>query len=423
MLYSEAVDWVHRLPRLAAPGLDRMRALMAALGNPQRRLSFVHVAGTNGKGSAVTMTASVLAAAGYKTGANISPYVLDFRERFLLNGEMARQEELAEVFTEVRAAAEALPQLPIEFEAVTAAALLYFAQMGCEIVCLEAGIGGRLDSTNIIENTLAAYIMRIGYDHTEILGSTLEKIAAEKCGIIKNGCTVVGYPCQPAGVADVIAAGAAIAGSALVIPQASDVLFEEPGGWTQAIHYKGLSLRVPFAGEHQAFNAAVVAEGIGALRQQGFVVSDNQIAQGIQSARFPVRIEVWQQDPLVILDGAHSGDSAMALAQVLRQKKLYNLVAVAGVLADKPAREILQPLFPHISTLYTVAPENPRALPAEALAAEARKYVDEVIPCQTVNEALLAAQKKKNTGGLLVFGSLYLASAVRLLLEIGRKND
>ncbi|MFQ9900915.1 MAG: bifunctional folylpolyglutamate synthase/dihydrofolate synthase [Ruthenibacterium sp.] len=202
MQYEEALAWAHSLPRLcSAPGPQNERALLQALGRPQDALKFVHVAGTNGKGSAVLMLASVLKAAGLRVGATVSPFVLDFRERFQLNGEMISREACAGILTQVRGALEQMPPAQreqiAEFDAVTAAALLWFAQQRCDIVCLETGLGGRLDATNAVDNTLVACIMAIGKDHTELLGHTYAGIAAEKCGIFKPGCSVVAYPAQP----------------------------------------------------------------------------------------------------------------------------------------------------------------------------------------------------------------------------------
>ena len=204
MNYEEALAWVHRLPRLAQhPGVENTHRLLAKLGDPQKQLKFVHIAGTNGKGSAAAMLSCVLRSAGYRVGTSVSPYVLDFRERFQVNGKMIAPDVLAALLGEVRAAADALRadgwDSLVEFDAVTAAALLWFAREQCDIVCLEVGLGGRLDSTNAIENTLVACIMHIAKDHMELLGDTEEKIAAEKCGILKNRCTAVAYPEQPAG--------------------------------------------------------------------------------------------------------------------------------------------------------------------------------------------------------------------------------
>lgn len=417
MQYEEALAWVHSLPRLcSAPGPQNERALLQALGRPQDALKFVHVAGTNGKGSAVLMLASVLNAAGLRVGATVSPFVLDFRERFQLNGEMISREACAGILTQVRGALEQMPPAQreqiAEFDAVTAAALLWFAQQRCDIVCLETGLGGRLDATNAVDNTLVACIMAIGKDHTELLGHTYAGIAAEKCGIFKPGCSVVAYPAQPEEAMRQIEACAAAANCPLCVPQLEDFHFYRGRPFENRVNYGGYDLEVPFAGRHQAYNAAVVVQAALALCEHGFDISDDAIMQGIAAARNPARIEVLQRRPLVILDGMHNPDGARALADVLRAGHVQGLTAVMGVLQGKGEAEMLRALSPHLARVYAVQPSSPRALPAGQLAAAARQVCGQVSVWQDVP---LAVQDALRTcqGGVLICGSLYLAAQVR----------
>ena len=417
MQYEEALAWVHSLPRLcSAPGPQNERALLQALGRPQDALKFVHVAGTNGKGSAVLMLASVLKAAGLRVGATVSPFVLDFRERFQLNGEMISREACAGILTQVRGALEQMPPAQreqiAEFDAVTAAALLWFAQQGCDIVCLETGLGGRLDATNAVDNTLVACIMAIGKDHTELLGHTYAGIAAEKCGIFKPGCSVVAYPAQPEEAMRQIEACAAAAHCPLCVPQLEDFHFYRGRPFENRVNYGGDDLEVPFAGRHQAYNAAVMVQAALALCEHGFDISDDAIMQGIAAARNPARIEVLQRRPLVILDGMHNPDGARALADVLRAGRVQGLTAVMGVLQGKGEAEMLRALSPHLARVYAVQPPSPRALPAGQLAAAARQVCGQVSVWQDVP---LAVQDALRTcqGGVLICGSLYLAAQVR----------
>ena len=417
MQYEEALAWVHSLPRLcSAPGPQNERALLQALGRPQDALKFVHVAGTNGKGSAVLMLASVLKAAGLRVGATVSPFVLDFRERFQLNGEMISREACAGILTQVRGALEQMPpaqrELIAEFDAFTAAALLWFAQQGCDIVCLETGLGGRLDATNAVDNTLVACIMAIGKDHTELLGHTYAGIAAEKCGIFKPGCSVVSYPAQPEEAMRQIEACAAAAHCPLCVPQLEDFHFYRGRPFENRVNYGGYDLEVPFAGRHQAYNAAVMVQAALALCEHGFDISDDAIMQGIAAARNPARIEVLQRRPLVILDGMHNPDGARALADVLRAGRVQGLTAVMGVLQGKGEAEMLRALSPHLARVYAVQPPSPRALPAGQLAAAARQVCGQVSVWQDVP---LAVQDALRTcqGGVLICGSLYLAAQVR----------
>ena len=417
MQYEEALAWVHSLPRLcSAPGPQNERALLQALGRPQDALKFVHVAGTNGKGSAVLMLASVLKAAGLRVGATVSPFVLDFRERFQLNGEMISREACAGILTQVRGALEQMPPAQreqiAEFDAVTAAALLWFAQQGCDIVCLETGLGGRLDATNAVDNTLVACIMAIGKDHTELLGHTYAGIAAEKCGIFKPGCSVVAYPAQPEEAMRQIEACAAAAHCPLCVPQLEDFHFYRGRPFENRVNYGGYDLEVPFAGRHQAYNAAVMVQAALALCEHGFDISDDAIMQGIAAARNPARIEVLQRRLLVILDGMHNPDGARALADVLRAGRVQGLTAVMGVLQGKGEAEMLRALSPHLARVYAVQPPSPRALPAGQLAAAARQVCGQVSVWQDVP---LAVQDALRTcqGGVLICGSLYLAAQVR----------
>lgn len=417
MQYEEALAWVHSLPRLcSAPGPQNERALLQALGRPQDALKFVHVAGTNGKGSAVLMLASVLKAAGLRVGDTVSPFVLDFRERFQLNGEMISREACAGILTQVRGALEQMPPAQreqiAEFDAVTAAALLWFAQQRCDIVCLETGLGGRLDATNAVDNTLVACIMAIGKDHTELLGHTYAGIAAEKCGIFKPGCSVVAYPAQPEEAMRQIEACAAAANCPLCVPQLEDFHFYRGRPFENRVNYGGYDLEVPFAGRHQAYNAAVVVQAALALCEHGFDISDDAIMQGIAAARNPARIEVLQRRPLVILDGMHNPDGARALADVLRAGHVQGLTAVMGVLQGKGEAEMLRALSPHLARVYAVQPPSPRALPAGQLAAAARQVCGQVSVWQDVP---LAVQDALRTcqGGVLICGSLYLAAQVR----------
>lgn len=414
MTYSQALQWLHSLPRFSAAGLYTIKALLKQLGNPEKNLKFVHLAGTNGKGSATVMLASVLTAAGYKTGANISPYILDFCERFQINGEMITQDELLKIIISVHAAAQKLQtQHPLcEFEAVSAVALLWFAKQKCDIVCLEVGLGGRLDATNAIENTIVSCIMHIAKDHTELLGDTLAKIAAEKCAIFKNNCDVIVYPQQEKEAMDVILRAAAENGCEVTIPNFIDFHFYKSPPFENRINYGGYDLRVPFSGRHQAFNASVVLEAALALCRRGFNISDDDIINGIENAKIPARIEVISQNPYVIVDGAHNPDGASALSETL--KPVGKMTGVIGILQDKDIQEMLKAFSSCFNNVYTVTPNNPRAMQAAKLAQQAKPYFDNVTSCESLQQALQLASAQ---GNVCVCGSLYLAADARKYLN------
>lgn len=410
MTYTQALDWLHSLPRFSKGGLTTIRALLKLLSNPEKSLKFVHIAGTNGKGSATVMLASVLTRAGYKTGANISPYVIDFRERFQINGEMISQEQLLQVISQVHQASQKLQtQYPLcEFEAVTAVALLWFAQQKCDIVCLEVGLGGRLDATNAIENTLVSCIMHIAKDHTELLGDTFAKIAAEKCAILKNNCNVIVYPQQEKEAMDVILLAAKDNDCEVTVPNFVDFYFYKAPPFENRINYGGYDLNIPFCGRHQAFNAAVVLEAALALCRQGFDISDEDIIGGIENAKIPARIEVISKNPYVIIDGAHNPDGAGALRDTL--KSVGKMTGIIGILQDKDTQEMLKAFSACFNNVYTVAPNNPRAMSAVQLAQQAKPYFNSATPCDSLQQALQMATAQ---GDVCVCGSLYLAADAR----------
>lgn len=410
-----ALEWLQSLPRLSGePGLDRMKALLAALGDPQKRGRYVHIAGTNGKGSVAAFTANILQKAGFKTGLTISPYVLDFRERFQIDGQMIPPDDLERLAAKVRAAAETLTELPVQFEAVTALALAWFDEEQCDIAVLETGLGGRFDATNAVENTLAAAITRIDLDHTELLGGTVEEIAAEKAGIIKPGCIAVTYPVQEKGALQAIAAACIREKADLVAPEAEDIHLRRGGLFENRLEYGGYEVNLALPGAHQACNAAMAIEIALALWRQGMDIPDEAILEGLEATRFPARIEVLRGEPLVLLDGSHNPAGAAALAATLKAQKLpQKPVAVLGVLADKAAAGMLRALGDCFDTIYAVTPDCPRAMSAEALAELAARELPEVpvYPCADLDEALSTALGLPQ--GAVVCGSLYLAAQSR----------
>ena len=415
-----ALDWLQSLPRLSGePGLDRMKALLAALGDPQKRGRYVHIAGTNGKGSVAAFTANILQKAGFKTGLTISPYVLDFRERFQIDGQMIPPETLERLAAKVRAAAETLAETPVQFEAVTALALCWFDEEHCDVAVLETGLGGRFDATNAVENTLVAAITRIDLDHTELLGDTVEKIAAEKAGIVKPGCIAVTYPVQEKEALQAIAAACIREKADLVAPEAEDIHLRRGGLFENRMEYGGYEVNLALPGAHQACNAAMAIEIALALWRQGLDIPDEAILEGLEATRFPARIEVLRRQPLVLLDGSHNPAGAAALAATLGAQKLpQKPAAVLGVLADKAAAEMLRALGDSFSTIYAVTPDCPRAMSADELARLASQELPEVpvYPCADLGQALDTALGLPQ--GAVVCGSLYLAAQARpMLLE------
>lgn len=426
MTTQQAIEALHALPRMGqgAPGLARMQNLCDHLGNPEKELQCIHIAGTNGKGSLAAMTSSILTAAGYKTGLTISPYVVDFRERFQIDGEMIPPRTLANLTEKVLDAIDAIEaeggEKPVEFEAVTALAFLWFAREKCDLVVLETGLGGRCDATNVVPHKLVAAITKIDYDHMEVLGDTLDKIAAEKAGIIKEGTVVVNYPDQPAEAMGPILTAAAEAHTSIITPDKDDLTLLRGKRLENRIDYGGYRAALGLPGTHQANHAAMAVEIALALwREFGYDISDDAILQGLADARMPARIEVLRRHPLLLLDGCHNPDGAKMLAATLTRADFEeNLVGVLGVLADKDYKDMLSDLAPCFAKIYTVTPNCPRALSAEELQKEARFHTD-AEAADSVADAIRKAvdyADENNLAGVVVCGSLYLAAEARPLL-------
>ena len=426
MTTQQAIEALHALPRMGqgAPGLARMQNLCDHLGNPEKELQCIHIAGTNGKGSLAAMTSSILTAAGYKTGLTISPYVVDFRERFQIDGEMIPPRTLANLTEKVLDAIDAIEaeggEKPVEFEAVTALAFLWFAREKCDLVVLETGLGGRCDATNVVPHKLVVAITKIGYDHMEVLGDTLDKIAAEKAGIIKEGTVVVNYPDQPAEAMGPILTAAAEAHTSIITPDKDDLTLLRGKRLENRIDYGGYRAALGLPGTHQANHAAMAVEIALALwREFGYNISDDAILQGLADARMPARIEVLRRHPLLLLDGCHNPDGAKMLAATLTRADFEeNLVGVLGVLADKDYKDMLSDLAPCFAKVYTVTPNCPRALSAEELQKEARFHTD-AEAADSVADAIRKAvdyADENNLAGVVVCGSLYLAAEARPLL-------
>lgn len=414
MTPTEAIEYIHsRLTFGIHPGMERIKALCAALGNPQDELRFVHVAGTNGKGSTSTMIAGMLTCAGYKTGLFTSPYVIDFRERMQINGEMIPPDELASVVERVKTACDELDKRGIiatEFETLTAAAFLWYKEQKCDVVVLEVGLGGLLDSTNIIKTPLVSVITSISTDHTAVLGNTISEIAAQKCGIIKpNGVTVV-YPEQFPDALRVIEETAAREHNRLVSPDMSACRVVDETIRGTDIVYDSLNLHIPFAGDHMIKNALTA---VTAVRECGLNVSNGAIERGISAAVMPARMELIGDR--VILDGGHNEGCASALRAFLERFTGGRRVAVCALMGDKDCDTYLRLIAPLFEKMYLTAPDNPRSMRPEALSALADKYCADCTPVSDPIEACRAAADdiKQNGGTLVVCGSFYLAGEVR----------
>lgn len=409
MNYSQAVQYVHsRLKFGSRPGLATIERITTLCGSPQRGMRFIHVAGTNGKGSTSTMIACMLSAAGYRTGLYTSPFVIDFRERFQIDGEMIPKAEFANIIERLKPIVERLDAegcCVTEFELITAAAFLYFREQGCDYVVLEVGLGGRFDATNIIEPPVCSVITHIDLDHTQLLGESYAQIAFEKCGIIKSPSRVITYPDQHPEALDTINRVAAERGCSLTVPEFTKTEVCISG---TTLKHRGRELYLPLIGAHQGKNAAValaVADLLG--------VTDDAIERGLKRVFIPARLEVISREPLVLLDGAHNPDGIAALADTLDRLCDVKPTLIVGMLADKDCESSLSLLASKCAHIITLRVPNPRTLTAAALAKTAVKYCSDVTACRSYRAAIALAAEKAQGAPIVVAGSLYLASGIR----------
>ena len=403
----------------SAPGLARSRELLGLLGDPQKKLKFVHIAGTNGKGSTAAMLAAVLQSAGYRTGLYTSPHLLRFHERMRVNGEEIDDESLISLTNTVRNAAEQMSEMPTGFEIMTAIAFLYFVQERCDIVSLEVGLGGRIDSTNVIPAPEVCVVMNIGLEHTAILGDTLEKIAAEKCGIIKRGAHAVLFG-QTEGVEAVAREKCTQEGVALTVTAQEKLERISSSLDGQVFKYRGRGpYHLRLLGEYQLLNALTVIDTCTALRSRGWEkLTDEAIDSGLSAARWPGRLELLRRSPDFIVDGAHNPQCVDALMDSLAA--LYSgkkLIFLTGVLRDKDWQQMLRRALPLAKAFVVITPPSARALDENELAGWLRAQGIEAIPAagtdDGVRRALAMAGKDD---AICSWGSLYFTGEVRKAL-------
>lgn len=412
MNYSEALEYIHSICwTFTKPGLERISALCEKLGNPQDRLKFVHVAGTNGKGSFCSMLDSVLRHAGYKTGLFTSPYIKVFNERMQFCGENISDEELAEITEYVKPFADSMEDKPTEFELITAIGFEYFKRKNCDVVILEAGMGGRLDSTNIIKSSLLSVITGIALDHVAFLGDTPEKIAAEKAGIIKaGGCVLFGG--NGKSIEEVIKSKATEMNAEYHFADKSklEILSSDLSG--SLINYgERKEIKLPLLGLYQPLNAANVLCAVDLLKSKGFTVTEEALREGILAARWPARFEIISRDPLVIFDGAHNPEGIeKAVESIKRYFGDRKVSVLTGVMKDKDYNFIAGKFAEIADRAFTITPQNPRALPAEEYARVLEGVGIEATHYASVADALSDAKAYAKSSGapLVCLGSLYM---------------
>lgn len=418
MNYNETLEFIHGIKWFGSRlGLERVEYILKALGNPEKKLKFVHIAGTNGKGSTAACMAAVLKEAGYKTGLYTSPYIIRFNERMQINGEQIPDERLSEITGRVRPIAEAMTEdVPTEFEIITAVAMEYFAEEECDIVVLEVGLGGEFDATNVIEAPELAVITAIGLDHTKELGPTLADIARAKAGIIKDGCDVVVYGNEPEEAERVFEAVCRERNARLTVTDFSSVNVKKCDLDHIIFDYDGQEeLLLPLIGSYQPKNAAVAITALKALRNKGWSITDENIRDGLRDVKWPGRFEVLLRKPVFVIDGAHNPHGIDAARDSIKahfgDEKMIFLV---GVMADKDVPSMMKVLAPMAREIVTVTPNNPRAMEAGELAARIREYGAEAEACETIQTGVdRVLELAGDEGTICALGSLYFSSDVR----------
>ena len=417
MDYRQAVEFVESSSIVRERyGLEKLQQALHLLGDPHHHTEFVHIAGTNGKGSTAAMTASVLQTAGYRTGLYTSPHLMRYNERMHIDGVPISDEDFVEAASQVQRVCEQLGGVPIVFEVLTLMALWYFAQQHCDIVVLEVGIGGLLDSTNVIPSPKAAIITQLGMDHTETLGNTLEEIAAQKGGIIKEGTPTVMALQEPSAVAVVQQiCNQHHAPLALADPERLRVLDASVAGQTLEDREYG-KLKLPLAGEHQRKNAANVLEAVAMLRTQGYRISDDDVREGIAKTVWPARFERLSTAPDFILDGGHNPQCLHAATAALREYYPgQKVVFLVGMMADKDTDHMLAEMASIAKSFVCIRPDSPRAMQPQLLAQQlTERFHLPACACGSVREGIAEATRQAGKEGVVcALGSLYLAGEVR----------
>lgn len=423
---KECIDYIHSTGRFGKKeGLSNMRALLCALGNPQRDMKYIHVAGTNGKGSVTCMISNILCSAGYKVGMNVSPYIERFNERLQINNCPIPPDKLIYYTNLVRDAVKKLNNAdyhPIEFEIITAIGFLYFKDEKCDFVVLECGIGGRLDSTNVIEAPLVCAICNIGFDHTEILGSTIEEIAHEKAGILKPNAKIVLHPCLNGTAADVIKKRAEQC-EASVLNTDCRVRVTGADLCGTDFLYSGISLHIKLLGSYQIPNAMLAVSAVRALPEI-YSITDEDIKNGLKNASWKCRFEYIEGKYNFIIDGAHN---YQGICEFVKSVEMYfkgrKKVFVIGMLNEKDFEKSAHELSKLDGSFIVTDVPNVRQTSGGEVYDAVKKEIKTAVYIPDCADAVkYAAELAGEDGFVCIAGSLYLAGKIRGLVKDGMQN-
>ena len=422
MTVEQAIEYIHSVCwKGSIPGLGRTQKLLSLMGNPHGKLKYVHIAGTNGKGSTAAMTANILQKAGYRTGLYTSPYIYRFNERMQIDGMSIDDEELTEITQWIRPLADSMEESPTEFELVSCIAFEYFYRNNCDIVVLEVGMGGALDSTNVVPCPEVAVITNIGLDHTAELGNTVEEIARTKSGIFKEGGNAVIYRGTP-GVEAVFESVCAQKNVSLTKADFDGIQLLSCGLEGQVFNCgKREALRLPLLGDHQLHNAAVVLSIADTLIKKGWNITEEHIREGLSTVSWPGRFDILSRKPLFIIDGGHNAQCIEALVKNIGDYLSgRRIVVLTGVLADKDYVQMYAPVMPLVKEFVCITPPSPRKLEASQLAEFLTQAGAVASPCDTIIDGVKTAiEKAGDDGVVLCFGSLYSIGSIRdALMEL-----
>ncbi len=398
--------------------LDRINKLCELLGNPQDKLKFIHIAGTNGKGSTSLYIHDILVDAGYKTGLYTSPFIYEFNERIQINGTPIPDEELTEIMSivvdKVKVMTEAGYEHPTEFELITAAAFLYFEKSECDVVVLEVGLGGTYDATNVIKTSVLSVITSISLDHTDYLGNTVRNVAKNKCGIIKEGVPVLSYMEQPNDALEVIEKTAEQNNSPLLVASGETLDIKNMSLLGSDFTYRGNAYHTSLVGKYQIYNAVTAISACSLLEECGFAVTLKNAQKALSHAKWPARFEILSSTPLFIADGSHNADGMRAFVETAKAVISDKPVCVFGMLMDKDYDYCLKKLSEITDTVVVTEVDNPRRETAENLAQNAKKYIKNVYTEKNNQNAVKKAQELAATDGTVIaLGSLYMMKNIK----------
>lgn len=429
MNYEESIEFIHSTYKFGSKlGLENITRLTELLGNPQDSYKIIHVAGTNGKGSTSNMIHDVLMASGYKTGLFISPFLEEFTERIQVNKHHIDKESLAKITSLVKEKIAVMLEEgynhPTEFEVVTAIGFKYFQEQNIDFLVLEVGMGGRFDATNVVKDTLVSVITSISFDHMEYLGDTLEKIAFEKAGIIKENSSVIIYP-QAENVVKTISDVAVEKNSNVYVVNIKDIEKTRgnlTGQWFNYLKKDVFSLsetKMNFLGEHQLYNVLTALRALEIVKTSGYNVTEESIKEGLFTCRFAGRFEILRENPVIVLDGGHNINGIEYFSKAVKENFKENKITLFfGMLKDKNPEDVLPFITPLCKKVYTLTPNNPRAMKSEDLASLIREHYEvEVAPLNSYEDTLPILNAAKKEDCIAFVGSLYMIGDIRTLLK------